>query len=45
MIQVAVREFSLRILVQVLHVGMGRGAIQVEVILFDILTVVALAVR
>src|SRR5260370_25874371 len=42
--QVIIRESRLRIFVQVLHVGMGRRAVKVEVILFDILTMVAFAV-
>ena len=40
-----VRISRLRILVQVLHVGVGRGAVEVEVILLDVLAVVALAGR
>ncbi len=42
--QFVVRIFPLRIFVQVLHVGMGRRAVQVEVILFHILAVVPFAV-
>ena len=34
----------LRVLVEVLHVRMGRGAVEVEVILLDVLSVVPLAV-
>src|SRR5262249_25130375 len=34
----------LRIFVEVLHVGMRRRAVEIEVILFDVLAVVALAV-
>src|SRR5579862_3706533 len=43
--QVIVREGVLGIFVQVLHVRMSGRAIEVEVILFDILAVVALTVR
>ena len=42
--QIRVSKCRLRILVQVLHTGMGRGAVEVEVILFHILAVVAFAV-
>src|SRR5277367_805036 len=42
--QVTIGKRRLRIFVQILHVRMSRRAIQVEVILFDILTVVAFAV-
>ena len=42
--QVRVRESRLRVLVQELHVGMGRRAVEVEVVLLDVLAVVALAV-
>ena len=43
--QVIVGEGCLWILVQVLHVRVRRRAVEVEVILFDILAVVAFAVR
>ena len=39
-----VRKGRLGILVQLLHVRMGRRAIEVEVVLFDVLAVVAFAV-
>ena len=39
-----VGERRLRVLVEVLHVRMGRGAVEVEVILLDVLSVVPLAV-
>ena len=42
--QIPVREGCLRILVEVLHVRMRRRAVEVEVILLDVLTVIALAV-
>src|SRR5262249_31451410 len=38
-----VRVRSLRVLVQVLHVGVGRRVVEVEIVLLDILAVVALA--
>src|SRR5438874_6215848 len=41
--QLTIRKFSLRILVQHLHVAVGGSVIQVEVILFYIFTVIALA--
>jgi hypothetical protein len=34
----------LRVLVQILHVGMRRCAVEIEVVLLDVLAVVALAV-
>jgi hypothetical protein len=37
-----IREGRLRILVQVLHVRMRRGGIEVEVVLLDVLAVIAL---
>ena len=43
--QVAVRELRLRVLVEVLHVGVGRRRVEVEVVLLDVLAVVPLAVR
>jgi hypothetical protein len=43
--QVFIRESALRILVEVFHVGMRRRAVEVEVIFFDVLAVVSLAVR
>src|SRR6266567_2866956 len=42
--QVAVREGLLRILVQVLHVGVSGGAIQIKVIFFDVFPMIALTV-
>ena len=42
--QVSVRVSRLRILVEVLHVRMGWRTIEVEVILFDVLAVIAFAV-
>ena len=42
--QVGVRVGCLRILVEVLHVRMGRRTVEVEVILLDILAMIALAV-
>ena len=42
--QVGVGERRLRILVEVLHVRVGRRAVEVEVVLLDVLAVVALAV-
>ena len=38
----AIREFGLRILVEVLHVGVGRRAVEIEVALFHILSVISL---
>ncbi len=43
--QVAVREFRLRILVQVLHIGVRGRAVQVEVVFLDVFAMVTLAVR
>src|SRR6266496_4975930 len=42
--QVAVGKGSLRIFVQVLHVGVSGGAIQIEVIFLDVFPVIAFAV-
>ena len=42
--QIIVGKSGLGILVQILHVGMRWRAVQIEVILFDVLTVVAFAV-
>ena len=42
--QVVVRVGGLRILVEVLHVRVGRRAVEVEVVLLDVLAVIALAV-
>ncbi len=42
--QVGVREGRLGILVEELHVGVGRRAVEVEIVFFDVLAVVALAV-
>ena len=43
--QIGIGESRLRILIEVLHVGMCRCAVEVEVIFFDVLAVVAFAVR
>ncbi len=43
--QVDVRVGALRVLVQVLHVGVGGGVVEVKIILLDVLAMVALAVR
>ena len=42
--QVGVGERRLRVLVEVLHVRVGRRAVEVEVVLLDVLAVIALAV-
>ena len=42
--EVGVREGRLRILVEVLHVRMGRRAVEVEVVFLDVLAVIAFAV-
>ena len=42
--KIAVRESSLRVLVEVLHVRMGRSAVEVKVVFLDILAVIAFAV-
>ncbi len=42
--EVVVRVGLVRILVEVLHVGVGGGGVEVEVVLLDVLAVVALAV-
>ena len=42
--QVGIREGRLRILVEVLHVRVGRGTVEVEVVFLDVLAVIALAV-
>ena len=42
--EVLVRERPLRVLVLALHVGVGRGAVEVEPVLLDVLPVVALGV-
>src|SRR5271157_867218 len=42
--QVVVREGSLGVLVQIPHVRMGRRAVEIEVVLLDVLPMVALAV-
>ena len=42
--EVGVGERRLRILVEVLHVRVGRRAVEVEVVLLDVLAVIALAV-
>jgi len=41
--QALVGVFRLRILVQILHVGVGRGAVKIEVILLHIFAMIALA--
>ena len=43
--QVIVGKCGMGIFIQVLHVGMSWRAVQIEVILFDILTMVAFAIR
>src|SRR5205807_3608514 len=40
--QFLVRELSLRVLVEELHVGVGRSGVQVEVVLLHVLAVVRL---
>src|SRR5689334_4684024 len=40
--KVGIGKWGLGILIEVLHVGMGGSAIQVEVILFDVLSVITL---
>src|SRR6516162_268860 len=42
--QIGVRELPLRILIEVLHVRMGRRAVEIEVVFLDVLAVVTLAV-
>ena len=42
--EIGVRKGRLRILVEVLHVRMGRRAVEVEVVLLDVLAVIAFAV-
>ena len=42
--QVAVRVGRLRVLVEILHVRVGRGAVEIKVVLLDVLAVVAFAV-
>ena len=42
--QISIGERRLRVLIEVLHVGMCRRAVEVEVIFFDVLAVVAFAV-
>jgi hypothetical protein len=34
----------LRILVEIFHIGVGRRTVEIEVVLFDILAVIALAI-
>jgi hypothetical protein len=41
----SVRVFSLRILVEILHIVMCGSRVEVEVIFLDVLTVISLAVR
>ena len=43
--QVVVGKRRLRVLVQILHVRVGRRRIEIEVVLLDVLPVIALAVR
>src|SRR5262249_40944841 len=43
--QLLVRVGSLRILVEILHVGMRRSAVEIVVVLLHVLAVIALAVR
>ena len=43
--QISVGESRLRILVEILHVRMRRRTVEVEVVFFDVLAVVAFAVR
>src|SRR5262249_26527712 len=43
--QVSIGKFPLRILVEVLHVGVRGGAVDVEVILLHIFAVIALTIR
>ena len=42
--KIAVRVLRLRVLVEVLHVRVGRRAVEVEVVFLDVLAVVAFAV-
>jgi hypothetical protein len=42
--QIAIRVCVLRILVQILHVGVGWRAVEVEIIFFDVLAVIALRI-
>ena len=42
--QLAIRKLSLRVFVQIFHVGVSGSAVDVEVILLDILAMVPLAV-
>ncbi len=42
--QVLIRVCLLRILVKVLHIGVGRSGIEIEIILLDVLAMVTLAV-
>ena len=42
--QIVVGKGRLRIFVEILHVGMGRRAVEVEVVFLDILAVIAFAV-
>src|SRR5262245_7374971 len=39
--EVKIREFRLWVLVQILHVGMRRRVIEIEVVLLDVFTVIA----
>ena len=42
--EIGVWERRLRILVEILHVRMGRSAVEIEIVLLDILAVIALAI-
>src|SRR3989441_5897591 len=42
--QIRVGEGGLRVLVEILHVGVRRGAVEVKVVLLDVLTVIGFAV-
>src|SRR5574337_1546697 len=43
--QPPIRELRLRVLVEILHIGVGGSRIQVEVILLDVLSMIALSSR
>src|SRR5215471_14047444 len=42
--QVQIRVFILRIFIEILHVRVGRRAIQIKIVILDVLTVIGLAV-
>ena len=42
--QVAIGKFLLRVLVEILHIGMCRCAVKIEVVFLDVLAVIAFAV-